>query len=226
MQPRGQKQRNQALTRIEIAVVIVILAVLILIFVVNLQSETRTARQYVANIACVGNLKQIGSAYQSWASEHNNKFPTEISLTNGGAMELAAVGDVVKTFQLMSNELKKAEYLICPADQSHIAATNFAIGFNDKNISYFTGLDASTNYPQAFLSGDDNFLTGIFPVKSGLVPLSTNVFVAWSATRHINRGTLVMADGSVSQSFNKNQTRNLQFMLSQTGIATNRLAIP
>jgi len=58
-------------------------------------------------------------------------------------------------------------------------------------------LDASTNYPQAFLSGDDNFEIGGVPVKSGLLQFSTNTTIAWTGARHEFAGNIGLADGSV-----------------------------
>jgi prepilin-type processing-associated H-X9-DG protein len=83
-------------------------------------------------------------------------------------------------------------------------------------------LDAADDKPAMFLSGDDNFDIGGRPVKSGLLLLATNAPVSWTAARHINQGNIGLADGSVqttSSSF-------LRQMLVQTGVATNRLALP
>jgi hypothetical protein len=83
-------------------------------------------------------------------------------------------------------------------------------------------LDASTNYPQALLSGDDNFEINGVPVKSGLLQLSTNHATAWTAARHKLSGDIGLADGSAQQLSNSGLTN----FLHQTGLANNRLAIP
>jgi prepilin-type processing-associated H-X9-DG protein len=207
------------MTLTEVLVVIVVLAVLTLVFFP--WPEPR-ARKKAARIVCVNNLKQIGLAYKLWPSGQSDKYPMQISVTNGGAKELVASGNVAANFLVMSNELSTPKILVCPADNSRVAATNFSTDFNNGKISYFTGLDAAEEYPQRFLSGDDNFAIGGIPVKSGLLALLTNAPITWIAARHTNQGNIGLADGSVWQTDDKQLVQKL----IETGLATNRLAIP
>ena len=105
--------------------------------------------------------------YRLWEGDNNDKYPMAVSVTNGGAMELVATGNVAACFQVMSNELSTPKILICPEDTHRDSCNQFCQGFNNSNISYFVGLDVTneTN-PQMFLSGDDNFAIGGIPVKS------------------------------------------------------------
>jgi prepilin-type N-terminal cleavage/methylation domain-containing protein len=220
MQPRFSNQRNHALTLIEVLVVIVIFAVLAAMFL----TTNNPSNRHTSRINCVNNLKEIGLAYRIWAGDNNDKFPMQVSITdtNSGTMELAATGNVVATFQIMSNELSMPILLYCTADKDHTHATNFTTDFSAKNISYFIGIDANQNYPQGVLSGDDNFEISGVPVKSGLLQLSTNAPISWSAARHKFAGNIGLADGSVWQTDDKSLLQKLQ----TTGLATNRLAIP
>jgi prepilin-type N-terminal cleavage/methylation domain-containing protein/prepilin-type processing-associated H-X9-DG protein len=221
MKPSFSNQRNNALTLIEVLVVIVMLAVLAAMFLPPRNNQTKALR-----INCVNNLKEIGLAYYLWAGDHNDKFPMQVSITDtngGGTMELAATGNVVATFQIMSNELSTPKILWCSADENYNYATNFTTDFNNSKISYFVGLDANTNSPQALLSGDDNFAIGGVPVKSGLLEFSTNASISWTAARHKFAGNIGLADGSVQQVTSSSLH---QWLLPQTGLATNRLAIP
>jgi type II secretory pathway pseudopilin PulG len=225
MKPRSSNQTNHALTLVEVLVVIPLLAIVAAMF---LPAWTASRRKHLSN-ACKNNLEEISRAYQSWQNDHNGKFPMEISATNGGTMEFAVAGNAVTTFQLLSNRLNSPKYLICPADKIHVAATNFAIGFTAKNISYFVGVDTNTNYPQAFLSGDDSFVVNDIPVKSGLLELSTNMAadwykipVDWAEGRHNACGMIGFANGEVRETY----YYSLRDYLSQSGFATNRLAIP
>jgi prepilin-type processing-associated H-X9-DG protein len=52
--------------------------------------------------------------------------------------------------------------------------------------------------------------------------LPTNAPIAWSAARHKFSGNYGLADGSVYQV----TTNGLRHALQQTGLATNRLALP
>jgi len=217
------------MTLIEVVVVIIVLAVVAAIVL----PAFRAAHSPTQPINCVNNLKEIGLADRIWAGDNNDKYPMEISVTNGGTMELAATGDVIATFQAISNELSTPKVLICPEDQGKIFATNFTTDFNNSPVSYFVGLDADQDHPQMLLSGDDNLAIDGVPVKSGLAQFSTNADVAWTSGRHISYkehfwtpthglGNIGLADGSVQQ----DTSIGLQQAFKQTGLATNRLAIP
>ncbi|MGD0744854.1 MAG: type II secretion system protein [Verrucomicrobiota bacterium] len=225
MKPRPSNQTNQALTLVEVIVVIAVLVFLAAAFF--------PAYSPRKPVDCVNNLHQIGIGFRVWAGDNNDKYPMEISVTNGGTMELAATGDVVATFQIMSNELSTPKVLLCPADTRRVWATNFSTDFNNSHISYFVGLDTVNS--NAFLSGDGNFLFNRIPVRPGLAQLSTNAFIAWSSGRHVSPnshfwtaardrfiGNILCDDGSVQQT----TSSNLCQLFQQTGLATNRLAIP
>jgi len=223
MKPRFSNQRNHAMTLTELLVVIVVLAVLAMFLLPAFDDRPVKAPR----INCVNNLKQIGLAYYMWSEDHQGKFPMEVSVTNGGTMELFSGGSqfqnlVFLNYLVMSNELSTPKILHCQADTNGFAAQNFSAGFNNQNVSYFVGLDASTNFSQVFLSGDDNFEVGGVPVKSGISIFSSNAPVAWTAARHKFAGNIGLADGSVQQV----TISGLTNLLHQTGIAANRLAIP
>jgi prepilin-type processing-associated H-X9-DG protein len=173
-------------------------------------------------IQCVNNLKQIGLAFRIWEGDNGDKLPAQVSEEKGGAMEPALRGDVARIFQVMSNELSTPRVLVCPADADQSAAPGFGSSFDNSHVSYFAGLDAADDRPAMFLSGDDNFAIRGRPVKSGVLSLATNVPLSWTAARHVNRGNIGLADGSVWTTDNKQLVQKL----IGTGLATNRLAIP
>jgi type II secretory pathway pseudopilin PulG len=223
MKPRLSNRPTAALTMVEVMVVISIIAVLVLCFF-KTKSEFRADKLYSANIICINNLKQIGLAYRGWEGNHGDKFPMQTSVTNGGTTELANGRNAWINFSVMSNELSTPKILICPADWDKVAGTNFTTDFDNNRISYFVGLNADENYPQTFLSGDDNFESEGVPIKSGLLEITTNMPVDWSAARHRLNGRILFSDGSVLNSY-PNHDR-LPDLIRQTGLATNRLAIP
>jgi hypothetical protein len=219
MKLRFSHQQNRALTRTDVVVVVFILAIAVffLLPAIFIGPHGSARRDF-----CISNLKQIGIAYRIWEGDHGDNYPMSVPVINGGAMELVATGNVAACFQVMSNELSTPKILICPQDTKVILAANFGEGFNNRNISYFVGLDAAETKPQMFLSGDDNFAIGGVPVKSGVLQLLTNAPVTWTKTRHKFVGNIGMADGAVQQV----TASGLQKALQQTGTATNRLAIP
>ena len=218
MKPRWSKQRNDALTLVEVLVVIAVLAILAMIFLPAPIHSGKSPQK----IQCVSNLKQLGMAYLVWSGDHANVFPMLTSVTNGGTMELADGVNVWKTFQVMSNELGTPRLLYCPTDSERDGyATNFCDGLKTR-ISYFVGLDADPRSPQCLTSGDDNFEIGGVPVKSGLLEFSTNTPISWTTARHNHSGNILLGDGSVQST----TSSSLRISLQETGLATNRLAIP
>ena len=127
MQPSFSHQRNRALTRVEVLVVIAVVVLLIGFLFPALEA----AKQKTRRIACVNNLKQMGGGFRLWEDNHNDKYPMQVSETNGGAMEWTNTGKAYLLWQTMSNGLRSPKILHCPADTGRIAATNFSIGFSD-----------------------------------------------------------------------------------------------
>src|SRR5262249_26024070 len=135
--------------------------------------------------------------------------------------------------QIISNELSTPKILFCPAedDRQRIAANTFSIGAanphsvpftNDNNLSYFAALDAYAAFPERLLTGDRNLVVGGRPAPHGLLQVWTNTIVTWAGSMHKHNGNIALADGSVQQ---VNSPR-LRIVFVQSGMSTNRLAIP
>ena len=195
MKPRFSHQQTTALTKIDVLVIVAVLVVMAALLLPALAAAKRKS----ARINCISNVKQIGIAFRLWEGDNKDKYPMAVSVTNGGAMELAATGNVAACFQVMSNELCTPRILLCPEDTRRTYATNFSIGFSDANISYFISLDAAEMYPQMILAGDDNLLVDGKPVQPGILNLRTGTAIAWTKDRHHGVGNIGMADGSAQQ---------------------------
>lgn len=220
MKPQPSTRPEAGLTLFEVGVVVAVLLILVAL-VLPLLSNGRAIKK-APKIYCMNNLKQVGLAYRIWEGDNHDTFPMGVSVTNGGSMEMAVTGNVVQTFLSMSNELSTLKILYCPADVHRVWAANFGMLANS-NVSYVVGVDVTNDLnPQLILSGDSDFEMGGKAVKSGLASIWTNDPVKWSAGRHIHSGNLGLADGSVQSATDL----GLRDFLIQTGVATNRLAIP
>ena len=226
--------RGRGFTLTELLVVICVVAVLVLVLLRGLGPQPRDQRR-VQRINCVNNLKQIGLAFRIWEGDNFDRYPMKISVTNGGAMELALTGDVSGILRVMSNELSTPIVLVCPQDTGRHRATNFTTDLNHQTISYFVGLDAEDKYPQMILSGDDNLEVNGVRVRPGILNLWTNAPVEWTENerhgrpqqwsfrnQHLRIGNIGLVDGSVQTT----TVSALTSVFQNTGTATNRLVIP
>jgi competence protein ComGC len=208
-------RRCRAFNYFELLVVVAALVVLTVLLLPFL----RSAKQKAQWISCNGQLKEINFANKIWANDNTNKFPAQIA--NEDAMNFEKPGAAYRIFLTMSNEIGAPQILHCPADKETTATYHFE-NLMDSNISYFLNLDATEEAPQTILYGDDNLIVNGKPVRPGILNLTTNSFVEWSAERHHFAGNIALADGSVQQT----TSSFLHNMIAATGAATNRLIIP
>ena len=220
----------KAFTLIELLVVIAIIAVLAALLLPALAKAKRSAQRS----SCVNSLKQIGAAFRGWEVEHNSLFPMAVSKNDNGAMEYivssasaAPLGyGLTNVFIAMYNELNNPKILVCPADLSRAAATNWDV-LNTNNLSYFVNGNADEKFPETIMTGDRNLGNvlggktgdmvsfGVLPADSinmaggafstQAAPLggSKIKILPWSWTAndiHLAAGNVGLADGSVQQS--------------------------
>ncbi len=219
MKPRVSQQKTAALTGMEVLVSIVVLFVLASLAIAISNSHQR--HDWRSKLTCEINLRQVGVEFRSWEIDYNDKYPMQVSVTNGGAMELAATGNVTAVFQVMSNELGTPKIVVCPQDMDRDFAVNFTTDFNNSRVSYFVNADGDADNPQTLLCGDSNFEVTSVRVKSGLLRLSSSAPPSWTAARHGFSGYLLFGDGSVQRMNNADLSNYFD-----AGQWTNRLAIP
>jgi prepilin-type processing-associated H-X9-DG protein len=205
------------MTLIEVMACVTIVVVLALI----LLDVLATTKKKSSRIGCRQFLQEDALGIKIWEGDNGDHFPQELSITNGGARELLASGNVAAYFQIMSNELSTVAILTCPVDEKRIRAKSWG-DLSNTNINYFVNLSASNSAPQTVLFGDDNLSIDGVPVKSGVQNLWTNQSLSWTTKRHHFAGNVAFADGSVSQLSNLGLTS----ALAASGVATNVVVIP
>jgi len=215
MKVRVAKRKTAGLTLTEVVVIIAVVAVLVAWLIPALTAAKVKAQR----ITCVSNLKQVGLSFRLWSGDHIGQYPMMVSNNVGGTLEDVARGTVYRHFQVMSNELATPIILVCPSDKRS-PAKDWAT-FRLTNLSYFVGVDADETKPEMLLTGDRNILGGT-KLPSGLIEMTTNQVVRWSAEIHNDCGNVGITDGSVQQL----SYYGLNELISESGVATNRLAIP
>jgi hypothetical protein len=218
MKPVRTNGRFKALTLIEVIAVIAV-TVLLIGILLPWWSNSWTPS---TGMACSNHLKQVGLAARIFANDNDDKFPWQISTNTGGSREYQDVpNSAFRHFQVMSNEVSAPIILVCPQDKKRACATNWLAGLNDRNVSYFVGLNANETNANSLLSGD-RYLTSSWQPTNGFLELTSRDTIGWTKRYHDYHGYIAFGDGSVQQL----DSAGLQKALRNSGVATNRLAIP
>jgi prepilin-type N-terminal cleavage/methylation domain-containing protein len=194
------RSSHGAFTLIELLCVVAIIGILAALLLPALSKATARAKQH----QCVNNLRQLGIAFQTFAHDHDSRFPMAVPAAEGGARELVQAserlsGDFFLSYQLvqvLSNELVTPRLLLCPADTRE-AATRFA-WLQNSNLSYFLGINSDYQKPGSILAGDRNVTNNIAGSRA-LVQLGPNQFLRWTDELHRSKGNLLLSDGHVEQ---------------------------
>lgn len=171
-------------------------------------AQTVTIRRHSLVFKCVQNLKEIDSAVlhyvQGYADDVAPRFllPWPVPVSSAGNSEIAMSGDLSAMFRSLTNQLKGAELLRCPADIERRPESDF-LKLANRNISYFITLEGEGPYPQLELGswpimfGDRNLAGGRLTKNRVMEITATNV-VSWGSDIHIGRGNVALWDGSVN----------------------------
>lgn len=164
-------------------------------------------------VVCARYLKELGENFNAWAKEHDGRFPYQVSVTNGGSMELAFTGSAIVHLKPLTNSglvfsrsssaltniegrstyvtrwttnygLEK-QTLVCPSDRhrANYSAASMA-EVVDTNLSYFVSLSEQLTQTNSILAGDRHLLMNQVPVKPGLLTINAKASLGWSKELH------------------------------------------
>lgn len=200
MNSNATSGRPGAFTLVELLTVIAIIAILaaLLMPVLN-KGEMRAKR-----VVCINDLSQVGLAFHAFAGDHSGKFPMAVSTNDGGSLEYVqsgfSAGPTFYTaycqFQVLSNELVFPRILNCPNDLRP-AATSFQ-SFQNGNLSYFAGVNATFDRPESILAGDRNLATNSW-FQQTILQLTPGANLWWTWEMHQHKGNVLFADGHVEE---------------------------
>jgi type II secretory pathway pseudopilin PulG len=213
MKSRPQSSLEWALTRVELLVLLGVLSLLASTVWPTLANSTSRADR----LSCVNNLRQIGRAFQVWASDNNGENPWRVPKVNGGTMDNALAPNAWFHYSYVSNFLGAPRILVCPsdvvklqkvaADWGPAAAGGFLnVAYRNNSVSYPLGLHTAGALPQTVLSGDRN-LRWAGKNACGLVPLNNTWYLrsgdasaAWTnGSIHGASANLLLNGGQVLQ---------------------------
>ena len=210
----NDRRSAAGLTLLEVLVLVVVLAIMAAMLLPHASIHNST------RIQCCNDLKEIAIDYKLWAADNHDKYPFQVSVTNGGTMEVA--NQAWQTYAVMSNYLNTPRILVCPVDNARMpAATNFDRTNLESHISYFIGLDADETHPQAIMSGDDNLTLDTLPIRPGRFTLPRHSTVTWNTGRHYPGGNIGFADGHVEIG----NSNSLAKIITNATAGTNRLQL-
>lgn len=191
-------RRGRAFTLLELLTTIAIIAVLAALLLPALQNSYRKARR----IVCTSQLKQISTAFYSWAHDHNDLYPMQVPASAGGTKEFAEQTALNpneafthRHFQAVSNELLVAKVLLCPAEKTRSAARDFE-SLRNENVSYWLNNDAVFGHPSSPLAGDRNVRTS-GRTEWTFVQFGAGDALEFSADLHGHRGNVAFGDTHV-----------------------------
>jgi len=159
------------------------------------RSKTRSYQ-----IACIGNLRQIGIAFHGFAHEHGGQFPQNLAVASGGTLESSRASEsfwgVVLTsgepFFAVSNELGNPKVLKCPAVRRPGVPSGSRSATETPDYAAIAG--AVWGDPGSALVVDRN-VDRLRTRPTTNAVSGARLDLVWTPERHAGRGNVLWGDG-------------------------------
>jgi hypothetical protein len=189
---------------------VLVIVAIVFVFLMLFPADFTSGKDKATRIACVRNLKEIGTADRIWSADSALGGWKDI-LTNANLGYLTWSNYVPMSKESGSN----LKTIVCPADERKPAKA-----FNDLsnlNVSYFVVVGAGDQWPMSIARGDRNLGPGNTPKNDyGFSPkdgsgndvalsvTSKTNSVCWSLKMHsdgstVGAGNILLGDGSAQQ---------------------------
>jgi hypothetical protein len=192
----------------------------ILLILVVLVSLTLPSRKKVSQISCANNLRNIGFALDSFASDHQGNLPSRVSTNEGGCREYLGESNngAAQMARSLAPYLSTPHSVSCPADVRKSAHTWSAL--SNTNVSYFFSIDGDLNLSRAILAGDRNISSR---VGASDILIAGNPY-SWipSLGLHSNIGHLLFGAGRAQRLTSDELKQEISLMTPKT----NRILLP
>ncbi|MBN8246389.1 MAG: prepilin-type N-terminal cleavage/methylation domain-containing protein [Verrucomicrobia bacterium] len=182
-------------TLVELLVTLALIGLLAALLLPALSRATTRSRQ----VACIGNLRQIGIAFHVFAHEHGGQFPQQVSTNGGGALEVSRTPEPwwnvilpsVAPFLAVSNELGNLKVLQCPAVRRLAPPEASGAG---RSTDFAAVAGAVWGDPTSALVLDRN-VDRVRTRRSTNGLAGGSLEVVWTPERHSGRGNVLWGDG-------------------------------
>ena len=200
MNSHWQRRRNRAFTLVELLVVIAIIAILAALLLPALAGSKKRAQR----IECIADLKQLGTAFQIFAHDHDGKFPIQVSVEEGGSLEYARGAESTgghgffyswRHFAALANELATPKLLVCPSDLERTPVDSFKT-FQNSNLSYAIGIRTNYNDASSVLATDRNLTNGY---QYSITMMTAIRNLSWTRDLHHFKGNVLFSDSHVEE---------------------------
>ena len=193
-----------AFTLIELLLVVAIMMILTTLMLPVIVKTKGRSHQ----LECLNQLRSTGMGFISYAHDHADRFPFQVSTKEGGTLELLKSanpkneGDVYfafRHFQSLSNEVAEVKILRCPVD-FRTAAPSFQ-ELKNENVSYFLAVTADPARADSLLAGDRN-ISETDGQSGSIVKMTAMSSPRWTRAGHEFKGNLLFAGGHVERTGN------------------------